>query len=132
MKKDCRFRDKDCNCCGKIGHLAVVCREAVPAPKPVAVAAKADPKTNGPKAPSDPAKTCVVTDTDKPWVCIKCYAIVNDQSLQKCPKGTCNAKRVQMDKGPAPPKALIPKEALKIIEGEDGEEDPEKAKKRRA
>ena len=70
--------------------------------------------------------------TDPPWTCHRCYAPCAHHKLQKCPKPTCAAKRLQAEKPPADPKALIGKDALKIIDSAEkaAEDAPDDAKKR--
>ena len=116
LKRDCRFKDRECNKCGITGHLAAVCwggngRGTV------------DNKARGAKpSPASPntQATAAATDVTKPpWTCHKCYACIDDQMLQKCPKTDCRTKRLQPEKPPDAPKELIGKEALKIIESRD-------------
>ena len=65
------------------------------------------------------AQNALVVTTDPPWHCHKCYAVVADQKLTKCPQDGCREKRLAVDKPPADPKVLIGKEALKIIKQDE-------------
>ena len=110
LKSDCRFLGKSCNSCGVQGHLAAVCwggkggntngttgQAKPPPPKP------------------DPAKD-IVDLTQPPWTCHQCYVPCEDPSLKRCPRVSCTAKRLVSDKPAPDPKALIGKDALKIID----------------
>ena len=77
----------------------------------------------------DATNHTIVIDTEPPWVCSVCYAVVPDQKLTKCPKAGCHTKRLMPEKTDgAATKNLIAKDALKIIEGEGGKVDEEKRK----
>ena len=114
VKKDCRFREKECNSCGLVGHLAAVCwagngpPTTTKAPDPKQAPAGTDLKK---KEEEDP--------TEAPWTCHQCYTPCPNQKLLKCPRPACAAKRLQADKQPADPKALKGKDALRIIDSAD-------------
>ena len=125
LKKECRFREKACNTCGKTGHLAAICRDNDHATTNTTKTTTTSPE---PKTIADASKHAIVINTDPPWVCSVCYAVVADQKLTKCPKPNCHAKRLMPEKTEAPPKNLITKEALKVIDGDGGKIDEEKRK----
>ena len=75
--------EKQCNVCGKVGHLAIMCRggkQVNTNPVPDGVNPPAKTHQNFLAA----AQNALVVTTDPPWHCHKCYAVVADQKLTKC------------------------------------------------
>ena len=104
-QSECLHKAKECGNCGKVGHLALVCKAAA---APAAAAKKNDLKA--------------VTNIDDHWPCLECN--VENTSGIRCSVGGCKGRK-QPGQGAAKPPARVPpvhsKGAVKILKPEDDE-----------
>ena len=90
VRRECRHAHKDSSTCGKVGHLAAVCRERERATD----TAKSAPGQKTATKAAGPEKTySAALFTGAPtWYCQECGDAVRPQ-LTKCPKKGCTGKK---------------------------------------